>query len=150
MFPVVALGTIMAALTSPLVGGGGAVAALVAAAIAAATAAGVRFPFTAVLLGVLLTVSAGPATTVPAIIGAVVGMLIRLAQSDASRLLRPLSRTLRSACHPFGDFGNREVLHTVELTSSWVPPAQGARHIESRVFRGGARPMGRGWLDSCS
>jgi len=89
MFPVVALGTIMAALTSPLVGGGGAVAALVAAAVAAATAAGVRFPFTAVLLGVLLTISAGPATTVPAIIGAVVGMLIRLAAERRIPVLAP-------------------------------------------------------------
>lgn len=89
IFPVIALGTIMAVLTSPLVGGGGAVPALVAAAVAAATAAGVRFPFTAVLLGVLLTISAGVATTVPAIIGAVVGMLVRLAAEQRIPALAP-------------------------------------------------------------
>lgn len=77
MFPAIALGTIMAAMTSPLVGGS--VAGLAAAAIAAATGAVMRFPFTAVLLGVMLTISAGAATTVPAIIGAVVGTLLRLA-----------------------------------------------------------------------
>ena len=48
-------------------------------AIAAAIAGGMRLPFTGALLGVLLTISAGPAITVPAILGAVVGMLTRLA-----------------------------------------------------------------------
>ena len=89
VFPLIALGTILAVLTSPLVGGDRAVPALVAAAVAAATAAGIRFPFTAVLLGVLLTVSAGPATTVPAIIGAVVGMLVRLAAEQRIPALAP-------------------------------------------------------------
>ena len=32
-----------------------------------------------VLLGVLLTIAAGPATTVPAILGAVIGILARMA-----------------------------------------------------------------------
>ncbi len=77
LFPAISLGTILAAMTSSLLGPGS-IAALVAAAIGAATSAGMRLPFTAVLLGVLLTISAGPAVTVPAIIGAVVGMLARL------------------------------------------------------------------------
>lgn len=90
LFPAIAMGTILAAMTAPVVGVGS-LAALVAAAVAAATAAGMRMPFTAVLLGVLLTISAGPATTVPAVIGAVVGMLARLA---AERRLPTLAATM--------------------------------------------------------
>lgn len=88
MFPAIAIGTILAAMASPLVGQG-ASTALVAAAIAAATSAGMRFPFTGVLIGVLLTITAGPAATVPAIIGAVVGMLIRLAAERRLPVLAP-------------------------------------------------------------
>lgn len=78
MFPALALGTILASMTAMLVGQAG-IPALTATGIAAATAAAMRLPFTGVLLAVLLTISAGPAVTVPAILGAVVGMLIRLA-----------------------------------------------------------------------
>lgn len=88
IFPAIALGTIMAVMTSPLTGALPNTA-LIAAAIAAATAASMRFPFTAVLLGVLLTISAGPAATVPAIIGAVVGMLFRLAAEGRVPSLAP-------------------------------------------------------------
>lgn len=88
MFPAIAIGTILAAMASPLVGQG-ASTALVAAAIAAATSAGMRFPLTGVLIGVLLTITAGPAATVPAIIGAVVGMLIRLAAERRLPVLAP-------------------------------------------------------------
>ena len=52
--------------------------ALVATAIAAATGA-MKQPFTGMVLGVMLTISTGPAVTVPAILGAVVGTLVRLA-----------------------------------------------------------------------
>lgn len=88
IFPAIALGTILAAMASPLIGAGPSTA-LAAAAIAAATAATMRFPFTAVLLGVLLTASAGPATTVPAILGAVVGMLMRQTAEQWLPLLAP-------------------------------------------------------------
>lgn len=74
IFPVIALSTLVAG----QVGAGldsGAQAALMAAAIGAAAAVGTRMPFTAVLLGALLTAPAGPAVTVFAIIGALVGML---------------------------------------------------------------------------
>jgi hypothetical protein len=37
-----------------------------------------RLPFTGVLLATMLTLAAGPAVTVPAILGAVVGLLTRL------------------------------------------------------------------------
>ncbi|MBK9697206.1 MAG: chloride channel protein [Propionibacteriaceae bacterium] len=78
LFPAIALGTILASMGG-LVLGQEAVPALAATAIAAAIAGGMRLPFTGALLGVLLTISAGPAITVPAILGAVVGMLTRLA-----------------------------------------------------------------------
>jgi hypothetical protein len=41
------------------------------------------------VVGVLLTISAGPAATVPAIIGAVVGMLFRLAAERRVPSLAP-------------------------------------------------------------
>lgn len=90
MFPAIAIGTILAAVTSPLLGAGPSTA-LVATGIAAATSASMRFPFTGVLLGVLLTATAGPAATVPAIIGAVVGMLVRLAGERKIPLLAPVT-----------------------------------------------------------
>lgn len=77
IFPAVALGTILAAVASLLVSGTS-IAALSAAAIAAAVAASVRLPFLATLMAVLLTASAGGATTVPAIIGTIVGILARM------------------------------------------------------------------------
>jgi H+/Cl- antiporter ClcA len=78
LFPAISIGTLLA-VSAALVVPGTAVAPLAAVAIAAATAAGMRLPFTAVLLGALLTASAGPATAVLAIVGAIVGMLLRLA-----------------------------------------------------------------------
>ncbi len=77
IFPAVALGAILAAMASLLVSGTS-IAALSAAAIAAAVAASVRLPFLATLMAVLLTASAGGATTVPAIIGTIVGILARM------------------------------------------------------------------------
>lgn len=64
--------------------------ALVATGIAAAVAGVLRLPFTAVLLALLLCAGAGLAVTTPAIIGAVVGVLVRaaadarLAKSEAA------------------------------------------------------------------
>ena len=78
IFPAVALGTILATGCALLVHGSS-LSALSATCIAAAVAAALRMPFTAALLAVLLTASAGGATTVLAIVGAVVGMLARLA-----------------------------------------------------------------------
>lgn len=77
IFPAVALGAILATMASLLVSGTS-ISALSAAAIAAAVAASVRLPFLATLMAVLLTASAGGATTVPAIIGTIVGLLARL------------------------------------------------------------------------
>lgn len=77
VFPAVALGTILATTTALLLGTE-ASAGLVATAIGAAVAASMRLPFTAVLLAVLLTISAGGATTVPAILGAIVGLFARM------------------------------------------------------------------------
>jgi hypothetical protein len=47
-------------------------------------AAALRLPFVATLLAVLITSSAGGATTVPAIIGTIVGLLARL-QAERKR-----------------------------------------------------------------
>lgn len=78
IFPAVAMGAIVATALS-LVISGASLSALAATGIAAAMAAALRMPFSAALLAVLLTSSAGGAITVPAIIGALVGMLVRLA-----------------------------------------------------------------------
>lgn len=77
MFPAIALGTILASIGAMVVGPEG-LPALAATAIAAAGAASMRLPFTGVLLATMLTLAAGPAVTVPAILGAVVGLLTRL------------------------------------------------------------------------
>lgn len=90
IFPAMALGTILAAVTVQLIGGTS-ISALTAAVIAAATASCMRLPFTAVLLGALLTFSAGGATTVLAILGAVVGLLVRLAVDRKVPILAPHS-----------------------------------------------------------
>ena len=73
IFPAVAIGVIMATSATLLVGGTS-TSALAAVGIAAATAACMRMPFTALLLGVMLTYPAGGATTVLAIVGTIVGL----------------------------------------------------------------------------
>lgn len=67
----------MAGITCLIVGTDG-MPALAAVAIAAATAGSLGKPFTALVMAVLLTNSAGSAVTVPAIVGAIVGMLVNL------------------------------------------------------------------------
>ena len=88
IFPAVALGAILAASASLAVDSAS-VSALAATAIAAAVAAALRLPFTATLLAVLLTSSAGGATTVLAIVGTVVGMLARVAAEARLDTLAP-------------------------------------------------------------
>ena len=83
IFPAVAIGGILATMASLLIDGTS-VSALTAAAVAAAVAAALRLPFVATLLAVLITSSAGGATTVPAIIGTIVGLLARL-QAERKR-----------------------------------------------------------------
>ncbi|MGB8020196.1 MAG: chloride channel protein [Candidatus Nanopelagicales bacterium] len=77
VFPAVALGAILASITGLLLDGTS-VPALAAASIAAATVGGTRLPFMALTLAVILTIPAGGATTVLAVIGTLVGMLTRL------------------------------------------------------------------------
>jgi H+/Cl- antiporter ClcA len=88
IFPAIAMGVILAAVAHDMVGGSS-TSALAATAIAAATAACMRLPFTAVLLGALLTSSAGGATTVLAIIGAIIGLLARLYGDQHVKALAP-------------------------------------------------------------
>ena len=78
VFPAFALGAVLASMGSMLLGSQ-AIPALAATAIAAGAAATMKLPFTGVLLATMLTLAAGPAVTVPAILGAVVGLLTRLA-----------------------------------------------------------------------
>ncbi|MCH9817111.1 MAG: chloride channel protein [Actinomycetia bacterium] len=77
VFPAVFLGVAVAAATALIVESSS-VTALAAAGIAAAVAATIRLPFTAVMLAVLLIAPAGLAVTSIAIIGAVLGLLVRL------------------------------------------------------------------------
>lgn len=86
IFPAVAMATIVAVAVA--IGSGETVSAgLIAAAVAASVAAAMRLPFTAVLLGVVLTISAGGAVAVLAIIGAVIGLVARLAADHRWPLL---------------------------------------------------------------
>ncbi|WP_166845355.1 chloride channel protein [Isoptericola sp. BMS4] len=74
VFPAVTVGLGVAVAASQVVDGA-AMPALAAAAMAAATAAVLRLPFTAALLAVALTGSAGLAVTTPALLGAVAGLV---------------------------------------------------------------------------
>lgn len=78
VFPAVYLGVVVGTLAS-LVVPSSELAPLVAAGIAAGSAAVVRLPITSTLLAVLLCSGSGLAITVPAIIGACVGVLVRVA-----------------------------------------------------------------------
>jgi H+/Cl- antiporter ClcA len=88
IFPAVAMGVILAT-GATLVVGGTSTSALAATGIAAATAACLRMPFTALLLGVMLTYPAGGATTVLAIVGTIVGLATRLAGERFAPSLQP-------------------------------------------------------------
>ena len=83
VFPAVYLGVVVASLAANGLGLGN-VAALAAAGMAAGVAATVRLPFTAVLLAVLLGAGAGLAITTPAIVGAAVGLLLRIGADAAA------------------------------------------------------------------
>ena len=77
------------ATSATLLVGGTSTSALAAVGIAAATAACMRMPFTALLLGVMLTYPAGGATTVLAIVGTIVGLATRLAGERFAPTLAP-------------------------------------------------------------
>ncbi len=78
IFPAIYLGVVMATIMSLLLPASN-VSALAAAGIAAGVASLMRLPFTAVVLAVLLCSGAGLAITTPAILGSVVGILVRSA-----------------------------------------------------------------------
>lgn len=78
IFPAVFLGVVVATCIA-LVVPGVSLSALTAAGIAAAVSSVMRLPFTGVLLALLLCAGAGLAVTTPAIIGSVVGVLVRVA-----------------------------------------------------------------------
>ncbi len=88
IFPAVALGVIMSTAATVVVTGTS-TSALAATGIAAATAACMRMPFTALLLGVMLTYPAGGATTVLAIVGVIVGLASRLGGERLAPALQP-------------------------------------------------------------
>jgi H+/Cl- antiporter ClcA len=88
IFPAIALGVILSTAAAVLIDGTS-TSALAATAIAAATAASMRLPFTALLLGVVLTYPAGGATTILAIIGTVIGLAARLAGEHLAPHLNP-------------------------------------------------------------
>ena len=97
-----ALGVILATGATLLVGGTS-TSALAAVGIAAGTAACMRMPFTALLLGVMLTYPAGGATTVLAIVGTIVGLATRLAgERFAPALAPPTALTRPGSCGPAG------------------------------------------------
>ena len=78
VFPSVYLGVVIATAATLMIASVS-LSALVATGIAAAVAGVMRLPFTGVLLALLLCASAGLAVTTPAIIGAVIGVLVRAA-----------------------------------------------------------------------
>lgn len=77
IFPAIALGFLVAVGADMVVGGSG-IAGIAAAGLAAATAAATKAPFLSTLLAVMLTIGAGGAVTVLAILGTVVGLLMRM------------------------------------------------------------------------
>lgn len=81
MFPALAMGAMLAGIgtyfLSPESGPG-----LAAAGIAAGATAAMKMPLAGVVFGTLLTSNAGAATTVPAIVGAIVAMLTTLAWNE--------------------------------------------------------------------
>lgn len=77
VFPAVFLGVVVATACAQVLDTN--VSAMVAAGIAAGVAGVLRLPFTGVLMALLLCSVAGLAVTTPAIIGAVVGVLVRVA-----------------------------------------------------------------------
>lgn len=81
IFPAVFLGVEVGVLAHLLLPGL-AMAPMVAAGIAAGAAAVVRLPVTATLLAVLLCSGSGLAITTPAILGACIGLLVRVAADD--------------------------------------------------------------------
>ncbi|GII98609.1 H+/Cl- antiporter ClcA [Sediminihabitans luteus] len=87
IFPAVYLGMAVGALGALVPGA--TLPGLVACGIAAGSAATLGMPLTSVTLAVLLTVGAGPAVTVTAILGAVVGVLLKVALDRRRRGVRP-------------------------------------------------------------
>ena len=75
IFPAIAVGVGLASAAHAALPGS-ALPALAAAGVAAAVGAVLGLPFTSVLFGLLLLAPAGPAVTVPATLGAVVGVLV--------------------------------------------------------------------------
>ncbi len=99
IFPAIYLGVVHASIASQLYSDTS-VSALAAAGIAAAVGALLRLPFTATALAVLLCAGAGLAVTTPAILGAVIGVLIRVAY-DAKFAEQPeAADDSRPADHP--------------------------------------------------
>ncbi len=78
IFPAVYLGVVVGTLSS-LVLPSTSLSPMVAAGIAAGSAAVVRLPITSTMLAVLLCADSGLAITTPAIIGACIGLLVRVA-----------------------------------------------------------------------
>ena len=83
LFPAVFLGVGVGTAAAVLVSSVN-LSAMVAAGIAAASAAGLRMPFSSMLLAVLLCAAAGPAVTVLAGVGVVIGLILGLALLPAA------------------------------------------------------------------
>lgn len=91
IFPAVALGALLATITTLIVPGTS-VSALAATSIAAATAGMLGMPFVSLLLGVMLTYPSGGATTILAVVGTVIGMITRLAAQRRIPALNPSAK----------------------------------------------------------
>ena len=78
IFPAVYLGVVVGTIAS-LVLPSASLSAMVAAGIASGAAAALRLPITSTMLAVLLCAGSGLAITTPAIVGACVGLLVRVA-----------------------------------------------------------------------
>jgi H+/Cl- antiporter ClcA len=94
IFPAVSLGALMST-TATLIVPGASTAALAATGVSAAIAASMRMPFTALLIGVVLTNAAGGATTILAILETIVGLSTRLAGERFAPKLNPATSRAR-------------------------------------------------------
>jgi len=88
IFPAIAIGVILSTAATTVVGGTS-TSGLAAVGIAAGTAAAMRLPFTALLLGAVMTYPAGGGTTILAIVGAIIGLSARLAGERFAPHLAP-------------------------------------------------------------
>lgn len=100
VFPAVFLGVVVATFGTQIVTSAN-LSAMAATGIAAAVAGVLRLPFSGVMLALLLCAGAGLAVTTPAIVGAIIGVLVRVV-ADGVLERRERAVGITDGVHPVG------------------------------------------------